>query len=113
MRALSTLQEKVMKPKFTLHAAALALSFAAAGLPQPAQATDARQAIKLCDNNPKCSYVVRDNGSVDLSIGDNRINCPQEGPCTCDICDAPSGIKPTTKKDFKVLAPRIMDVLKR
>ncbi len=102
-----------MKPKFTLHAAALALSFAAAGLPQPAQATDARQAIKLCDNNPKCSYVVRDNGSVDLSIGDNRINCPQEGPCTCDICDAPSGIKPTTKKDFKVLAPRVMDVLKR
>lgn len=102
-----------MKLKLVLQTAALALSFAAFGLPQLAQATDAREAIRLCDKNPKCSYVVRDNGSVDITLGDNQISCPQEGPCSCDICNAPSGIKPTTKKDLKVLAPRVTDVLKR
>ncbi len=59
-------------------------------------ATTAREAIKLCERNPKCSYSVRDNGSVDLTVngegGTSHVNCPQEGPCTCDICiRAPGG----------------------
>lgn len=61
-----------------------------------ASATTAREAIRLCDKNPNCSYTVRDNGSVDLTVknpgGTSHVNCPQEGPCTCDICiRAPTG----------------------
>ncbi len=102
-----------MKLKFALQAAVFAAALAAVGLRQPAQATEAREAIRLCDKNPECSYNVRDNGSVDLRVGDNQINCPQEGPCTCDLCSHPAGIKSTPKKGVKIPGPRVLDILKR
>lgn len=61
-----------------------------------ANATDARQAIRMCDKNPKCSARVNDNGSVDLAVNGNYIHCPQEGQCVCDVCSPPpSRLKPT------------------
>jgi hypothetical protein len=107
------MQEKVMRLKFTIRAAVVAAALAGLGLPQPAQATDAREAIRLCDKNPKCSYNVRDNGSVDITVDGNNISCPQEGPCTCDICNHPAGIKSTPKKGVNIPGPSVMGVLKR
>lgn len=56
----------------------------------PALATNARQAIRLCEKNPNCSYRVADNGSVFINVktsdGSHQVNCPQEGQCTCDTC---------------------------
>ena len=101
-----------MKIKLALHAAIFAAMFAGIGLPQSAQATDAREAIRLCDKNPKCSYNVRDNGSVDLTVGGNHISCPQEGPCTCDACSPPA-LKSPPKAGTKIPNVRVMDVLKR
>ncbi|MFZ1772581.1 MAG: hypothetical protein WAT78_01330 [Rhizobiaceae bacterium] len=67
-----------------------ALMLAPLAFTAPAFATDARQAIKLCDKNPNCSYNVRDNGSVTIVVADGaggkHISCPQEGECSCDLC---------------------------
>jgi hypothetical protein len=76
---------------------------ASGGTWSPAGATDARGAIKLCDKNPNCSYHVRENGSVTLSVaneqGNQQINCPQKGECSCDVCDHPQRKGP--KKGLK------------
>ncbi len=69
---------------------ALSVFFAGMLYLAPADATEVREAIRLCDKNPNCSYRVRDNGSVDITVSDDSggkyINCPQKGQCTCDIC---------------------------
>jgi hypothetical protein len=84
-------------------AMAAVMAFAAGVMSGPVGATDARQAIKLCDANPSCGYTVRDNGSVDLVVknaqGDQYINCPQKGECTCDMCQHPQRTGP--KKGLK------------
>lgn len=99
---------------FFLKSAAAMLAFhAVLTVTTPAFATNAREAIRLCDKNPKCSFTVRDNGSVDITVDGNYINCPQEGECTCDICNHPSGIKSQTKPGLKLNVPRVTDVLKR
>lgn len=81
-------------------------SIALATWPDRAQATDARQAVKLCDNNPNCNYRVNDNGSVDLNVkncgGGSEtcfINCPQKGQCTCDVCGSPARVGGGKGKD--------------
>ena len=102
-----------MKYRYLIVAALQLAAFTGFGFVTPAQATDAREAIRLCDKNPKCSYNVRDNGSVDLTVDGNHINCPQEGQCSCEVCNAPAGIKSTSKPGFKIPGARVMDVLKR
>lgn len=89
-----------LHPPFTFALVCLGLLvlFADAWL-TPASATDARQAMTMCDRNPKCGYRVNDNGSVDLQVqncgGGSEtcfINCPQKGQCTCDLCGTPARV---------------------
>ena len=94
------LREENPMRRFVL-ALAAALIAAAIGLPAPAAATEAREAIKLCDQRAAktkdCSYGVLDNGSVVINVGkacNNDtcvIECPQVGQCTCSVCPS----KPT------------------
>ena len=54
---------------------------------QPASATNARQAMLACDNNPKCNYQVDRAGGVDICIQgahspcDTWVSCPPKGQC--------------------------------
>lgn len=52
-------------------------------LPSQAFATDARQAIRLCEINPNCTFYVDKAGDVSITVGDDLISCPQEGECVC------------------------------
>ena len=101
-----------MKHKFASLVAAQLAALIWLGSSLPAQATDAGEAIRLCDKNPKCTYNVRDNGSVDLTVNGNHINCPQEGPCSCEVCTPPAQAS-IPKPGKKPPLPRVMDVLKR
>ncbi len=101
-----------MKRNFSIHSAILVAALIGLTVPQPAQATDAREAIRLCDKNPKCTFNTRDNGSVDITVNGNHINCPQEGPCVCEVCDPPA-LKTPPKAGAKIPGVRVTDVLKR
>ena len=100
-----------MKHRLAIYAAIHLVALGVMGVPQPAQATTAREAIRLCDKNPKCSYNVRDNGSVDLSVNGNHINCPQDGPCSCEVCTPPA-LKSPPKAGTKIPGARVTDILK-
>jgi hypothetical protein len=60
--------------------------------PTPAPATDARQAMKMCDKNPNCDYRINGaDGGMDLYVtGANgtttTVACPQRGQCSCVDC---------------------------
>jgi hypothetical protein len=87
-----TSAEKFKMKTMALCAGIIATLALSSGL---ANATDARQAIILCDKNPvQCKYNVKDNGSVTIQINGNQIDCPQEGQCVCTICAPPSRTGP-------------------
>lgn len=100
-----------MKRSPAIFTAVILATLAGTGVPQSAQATEAREAIRLCDRNPKCSYNVRDNGSIDLTVNGNHISCPQEGPCVCEVCSPPA-LKAPPKVGTKLPNARVTDVLK-
>lgn len=53
----------------------------------PGVATDARSAIRSCEQNPKCSYNVRNDGDVDIRVDGQYIVCPQgSNSCECITC---------------------------
>ena len=60
------------------------------GFSTPALATDARQAIRLCEANPNCNFNVDDDGGVTLVVDDKVVSCPRKGECTC-ICGKQAG----------------------
>lgn len=79
-------------------------SLSVLGLSSPAMATDARQAITLCEKNPNCSYNVT-GGGVTLWVrdGDGKntyVDCPPPGKGgTCTVVRGGGQVG-------KVLAPR-------
>lgn len=56
-------------------------------LPSAAFATNASQAMLLCDKNPRCDYSTADNGDVNIKVGADQIYCPQVGECSCSTCE--------------------------
>ena len=63
------------------------LLVAAATLSTPARATDAEQAIRMCDaRGSACTLFVHDNGNITITVnnganGTGVIDCAQHGPC--------------------------------
>lgn len=71
-----------------------------------AWATDARTAIKSCEQNPKCSYNIRNDGDVDIRVDGQYIVCVQGSKsCECITC------RQTTGKN-SVRSTNVADVLK-
>jgi hypothetical protein len=61
-------------------------------LASPAVAVDARQAIRLCDKNPRCNFSVDGaDGGITVTVGDQLIMCPGRGQCICAACRTSSG----------------------
>jgi hypothetical protein len=101
-----------MAYRSAIQATVLLAALSALCLPQSAQATTAREAIRLCEKNPKCIFTVKDNGGVQIVVDGNHISCPQEGPCTCDVCNHPALVSPP-KTGRKPPLAVVSDVLKR
>jgi hypothetical protein len=62
----------------------------------PAAATDGRGAIRGCDANPRCSFTVNRDGSVDIQVtqSDGKkdyVSCPAKGECDCVTCRTTKG----------------------
>jgi hypothetical protein len=70
--------------------------------PSAAYATTAQQAFGLCDKDPKCKSTVRSNGEVTFTNGTYIVSCPQEGPCTCDVCRVGGATKTRTMRPAEV-----------
>ena len=74
-----------------LTAIAPLLLVAAATLSTPVFATDAKQAITMCEaRGSACSFSVRDNGDVTITVnnganGTGSIDCPQHGACSVTV----------------------------
>ena len=102
-----------MAYRSAIQAAVLLAALAALCLPQPAQATTAREAIRLCEKNPKCTFSVNANGSVNIVVDGNLIGCPQEGPCVCELCNHPAAVKSPPKTGRKPPLAVVSDVLKK
>ena len=71
-------------------------------IPGAAFATTAQQAFALCDKDPKCKSSVRSNGEVTFSNGTYVVSCPQEGPCTCEVCRAVGDTKKRTVRPAEI-----------
>ncbi len=69
-----------------------------------ANATEARDAITMCEKNPKCRFAVQDNGSVEITVNGNQIDCPQVGQCVCTICAPPARIGPGKQRNLGKVA---------
>ena len=60
---------------------AIVIMFGLATASTSALATNTREAIKMCDKNPKCQMDVGKDGVV-ISVGGSLIVCPiKNGPC--------------------------------
>lgn len=68
--------------------AAAALAVAAVGLSSPAGATEIKEAIKLCKQNPSCKMGSSGYG-YNFTVGTNEVWCPEEGECVCLSCVPP------------------------
>lgn len=67
--------------KFSTISVATGLALAGLMMASPAFATNTREAIKMCDANPKCQFDVGEDGVV-ISVGGELIVCPiKNGPC--------------------------------
>ncbi len=52
------------------------------GLSHAAFATDTREAIKMCDKNPKCKLTDIGSGFISVSVPGGTVMCPMvNGPC--------------------------------
>ncbi len=60
------------------------------GLSSPSEATDLKQALKLCNRHGMCQVDARGNADVSIKYKDNEITCPKNGgACTCHFCNPP------------------------
>lgn len=68
---------------------AAALAVVAIGAPGPVGATEIKEAIKLCKQNPNCKMGSGPRGGYNFTVGTNEVFCPEEGPCECLQCSPP------------------------